>query len=372
MPELQSCQHSCAYVATMGCDYPANASNGDYHFDGGGQNRFEVFNGTEWKAASFPAGSIIRLIRPGSWADLYYQIRPNGTGFFDVTSRETLNVCGNDVSEIVVDEHRIVLQRCEPAPNGCDEDCDCLSGPHDPEGITVEEFISLTREACQNPERADQTCGNISMAVWKECEGGGYRLQRYSESNALRAVGRASNLPWVTENADPVVWPTAPQFQNNGGPYTTDDLRADDDANAINEARMRNSVVAEANIELQCPTRFRRIDLIQIPIGEFADVNQAFLANTRVTYRWRNGNGPWQYPRNNVNNQIVVNYGFNGLSLNAVMPSDAFATLPAGNITYQLIFLHDDDNPAVARFNTYTEDVADTAWPRFSLEQAFS
>lgn len=143
MPVLQPCKPLCVAEATWGCDYPSNPSIGDYHFDGGGQNRFDVWDGTNWVAASFEPDTVITILRDDPWLDLVYRIGANGVSFTDIT----VSSCGRDVSVIDNDEHRVLIQRCVPVNPDCDPSCDCLSGPQQIEGISWGDFIATVAAA---------------------------------------------------------------------------------------------------------------------------------------------------------------------------------------------------------------------------------
>lgn len=359
MPELQPCNPICRAEATSGCDYPNNPSVGDIHFDGGGQNRFEVWDGNNWVAASFEPGTIIRILRPTPFQDLYYQIRPNGVGYIDVTAEEVLNVCGNDAGTVNLAQHRVVLQRCVPHRPECEADCDCHDGPHKPEGITIPDLTDLIVEevfdSCANPPDAGQSCGDLRYAVWQECPEGGYKLASFSPDSANRFFVRPLNVPWLPKDQN-FVWPTSPVFQNGDGPYTFEQLRDDFDAGngTVDETRMRNNIVAEGSIQLACPTAFDYDIGAIFARSQIADINAAYSMRVQVHFRVSADGGPWQYVTVPATGELHSPVADNALNTTISGGQQlGRRRLPAGNIRVQMFFTaRDGDTPAPINVNT--------------------
>lgn len=367
MPEQQPCNPICTAVSTIGCDYPANPTLGDIHFDGGGQNRFEVWDGTNWVAASFEPDTIIRILRPDPFMDLYYKIRPNGVGYIDVTSEERLNICGNDASTVNIAEHRVILQRCVAHRPECEADCDCHDGPHSPEGIRIPDLAELIIEevfdACVQPPDAGQSCGDIRYAVWQECADGGYRLGSYSTDSATNFTVRGYYIPWRPQGLR-LSWPSDPLFQVNGGPYSNVELRALDEPvvddpghinETIDEMRMRNNVAGYAAFDLTCPTTFDYDTTLILDQGSIPDVASAFDMRTTAITRWRVDGGEWVWGRRN-DGRLALATAYNGTTTVASTSSNiGRARFPAGHIEVELLLISIDGAPATPTWANTTE-----------------
>lgn len=336
MPNLRPCNTVCFYTATWGCDYPSPASTGQLHLDGGNMNRFDVWDGNNWVAASFEPGSVIKVTRPDPWQDQYYQINSNGTSFKEVTAEHVLNVCGKDATEVSMSQHKVILQRCVPAPEDCDKSCDCLHGAQEPEAISLSSFTQmiapeLFENACFEAPIEFDGCGTNRQLVMREVEPGCYKLGVLSAEAKREYRAHAGTGHLVVPTGQDYVWP-----DDFGNVYERDEAIAADQNGTLDESRMDRNVVCGITFNLQCPTQYNP-SLYSLAAG-VSDINEAFRTKVVFSYRYRVDGGPWTYSRGNTNDpgSLVFSASYN--SLQRVIERDlGTRSFPAGEIDYELL-----------------------------------
>lgn len=194
---------------------------------------------------------------------------------------------------------------------------------------------------CFNPNDTGQSCGDLSYAVWQQCPEGGYKLASFSTDNAVSFSLFPRNVPWLPNDQN-LIWPISPEFQNGDGPYSLAQLRADDDfgAGTVDETRMRNNIVAEATIELACPTSFDFDTVASVNTASVPDVAAAYSMRVHLIHRWSVDGGPWTYRRIPNDNRISGTIPDNAVQ-QSVSGSQSIGRLrlPAGNVRIQLLLL---------------------------------
>lgn len=349
MPNLRPCKTVCFYEATWGCDYPNTAGNGHLHFDGGNMNRFDVWNGTNWVAASFEPGSVIKVKRAAPWQDVYYEIGANGTSFQVVTTEHVLNVCGRNAQEVSMSQHKVVLQRCVPEPEDCDKTCDCLSGAQEPEAISINDFIDviaprLLKDTCLEPPIELDGCGSNKQLVMQEVEPGCWRLGVLSAYAKQIYKATAGNGDLAVPINNSYIWPT--DFPAG---YSLQGLRLDDSnglsvqggSGTIDESLIANNLVSSKRFNLRCRTSFEITHRFLVKLDD--DINNSFAERIHFMSRWRVDGGSWVYPRSNLdyNQELSPTYPYNGVS--SIIEYSNRNIFPAGNIDYQVLAMKPTD-----------------------------